>query len=86
MWPWRHPDPGVDRLQQDVMRIVGSGSRRSRTDVFAQIAALSGSTRGLALSAAPGLAPGLARGLTPPYMTEAWYCCAEPGPEQVDTV
>jgi hypothetical protein len=23
---------------------------------------------------------------TPPYMTEAWYCCAEPGPEQVDLV
>jgi radical SAM superfamily enzyme YgiQ (UPF0313 family) len=86
MWPWRHPDPGVDRLQQDVMRIVGSGSRRSRTDVFAQIAALAGLAPGLAPGPARGLAPDPARGLTPPYMTEAWYCCAEPGPEQVDTV
>jgi hypothetical protein len=25
-----------DRLQQDVMRIVGIGSRRSRTDVFSR--------------------------------------------------
>jgi hypothetical protein len=23
---------------------------------------------------------------TPPYMTEGWYCCAEPGPEQTDLV
>jgi hypothetical protein len=24
------------------------------------------------------------RGLPPPFMTEGWYCCAEPGPEQLD--
>ena len=40
--------------------------------------------------AAGGLTRGQTRGqtldLTPPYMTEAWYCCAEPGPEQIDLV
>ena len=75
-WPWRHPEPNVDRLQQEVMRIVGAGAGRPRTEVFAHIAEAAGAGR----AASPH------RGLTPPYMTEAWYCCAEPGPEQVDLV
>jgi radical SAM superfamily enzyme YgiQ (UPF0313 family) len=77
-WPWRHRDPRVDRLQVDVMRIVGSAAGRPRTELFAQIAAAAG------LNNPRGRTP--PRGQTPPYMTEAWYCCAEPGPEQVDLV
>ena len=87
-WPWRHRDPRVDRLQVDVMRIVAAGSRRSRSEVFAHIAAAAG-VQGQAWGR-PGPGPGQAwarpQGQTPPYMTEAWYCCAEPGPEQVDLV
>ena len=30
--------------------------------------------------------PARAKGAMPPYMTEGWYCCAEPGPEQLDLV
>jgi radical SAM superfamily enzyme YgiQ (UPF0313 family) len=75
-WPWRHHDSRVDRLQRDVMGIVGAYAGRPRADVFAAIADRSGS--------AP--TTGRHRGLTPPYMTESWYCCAEPGPEQVDLV
>jgi hypothetical protein len=31
--------------------------------------------------------PGLRKkGVAQPYMTEGWYCCAEPGPEQLDLV
>jgi radical SAM superfamily enzyme YgiQ (UPF0313 family) len=81
-WPWRHRDPRVDTLQADIMRIVGAGSRKSRTELFAEIVktAYRGRTpgRSLAPSRGPSLAP------SPPYMTEPWYCCAEPGPEQVD--
>jgi radical SAM superfamily enzyme YgiQ (UPF0313 family) len=77
-WPWRHRDPRVDRLQVDVMRIVGSAGGRPRTDLFARIAAAAGLNDPWGQS--------LPRGQTPPYMTEAWYCCAEPGPEQVDLV
>ena len=75
-WPWRHHDSRVDRLQQDVMGIVGAHAGRPRTDVFAAIADRAGSDPAM----------GRHRGLTPPYMTESWYCCAEPGPEQVDLV
>jgi radical SAM superfamily enzyme YgiQ (UPF0313 family) len=83
-WPWRHRDPRVDRLQVDVMRIVGSAAGRSRTELFAQIAAAAGLNN--PWGQASGQGSGQARGQTPPYMTEAWYCCAEPGPEQVDLV
>ena len=77
-YPWRHRDPSVDRLQAAVMRIVGVAAGRPRGDVFAQLAAAAG------LNNPRGQTP--LRGQTPPYMTEAWYCCAEPGPEQVDLV
>src|SRR5262245_694369 len=88
-FPWRHRDSQVDRLQQDVMGIVGAASRGRRADVFARIADAAGVTT------LPRFHDGsrdMSRdfssdaSLVPPYMTEAWYCCAEPGPEQVDLV
>ena len=99
-WPWQHPDARVDRLQQAVMSVVASGARRPRADVFAQIAAAAGA-RGQAGGkpgggpgqggGRPGAGPGqtpphMGPGQTPPHMTEAWYCCAEPGPDQGDLV
>jgi hypothetical protein len=74
-WPWRHRNSDVDDLQQRVMQIVSSRARSHRREVFAEIAELAGMN---------GCATGRSRndGVVP-YMTEAWYCCAEPGPEQV---
>jgi hypothetical protein len=87
-WPWRHRDSRVDALQTAVMRLAGM--QISRTEAFAAIAqtayAVGGQTRGLTPSLVPRLTPHLAPNQTPPYMTEAWYCCAEPGPEQTDVV
>jgi len=83
-WPWRHRDSRVDALQADVMRVVGAGSRNSRTDVFAAIAETA--YAGWGQNVRTGSDPALTPAPTPPYMTEAWYCCAEPGPEQVDLV
>jgi radical SAM superfamily enzyme YgiQ (UPF0313 family) len=80
LWPWRHTDPRVDRLQQAVMRVVAAGSRSSRAELFAEIAAVAHRGQTPPWGQTPH------RGQTPPYMTEAWYCCAEPGPEPVDLV
>ena len=74
-WPWRHSSSDVDRLQRQVMQIVGSRAGSRRGDVFCEIAEVLGVT-GLALRS-------LGDDGRVPYMTEAWYCCAEPGPEQV---
>jgi hypothetical protein len=75
-FPWRHPDPRVDDLQRAVMRLVGAPSA-SRGDTFDRI---------LALATGTADRPARAKGAMPPYMTEGWYCCAEPGPEQLDLV
>jgi radical SAM superfamily enzyme YgiQ (UPF0313 family) len=79
-WPWRHRDAAVDRLQADVMRIVGSMNGVPRHDVFNAIDTL-------ARGGSPGtirlkpVAVRLKPDSTPPHLTEAWYCCAEPGPD-----
>ena len=85
-WPWRHRDAAVDQLQVDVMRVVGSMNGAPRREVFDAIDALA---RGDA--AAIRLKPSgirltrsgirLKPDSTAPHLTEAWYCCAEPGPD-----
>ena len=74
-FPWRHPDPRVDNLQHVVMQVVSGAAQASRSDVFERMWAVATGTEGRRPRE---------RGQTPPYMTEAWYCCAEPGPEQLD--
>ena len=76
-FPWRHPDPRVDDLQRAAMQIVGGASHASRGDTFDRL---------LALATGSEDRPARAKGAMPPYMTEGWYCCAEPGPEQLDLV
>ena len=77
MFPWRHPDPRVDDLQRTVMKVVTGAPGASRSAVFERIWTE-------ALGA--GARPPRGKGLPSPYMTEGWYCCAEPGPEQLDLV
>ena len=52
-------------------------SQASRGDTFDRILTLATGTEDR---------PARAKGAMPPYMTEGWYCCAEPGPEQMDLV
>ena len=75
IYPWRHSDPRVDRLQGDIQALVGAATARgaSRREIFAQVWLLA--------EQAPG---GLGRPLplsvqtparvTIPYLTEPWYC------------
>ena len=86
-WPWRHRDPAVDGLQAEIMRVVASLNGAPRREVFDAIDALArGSGRGSIQvePAAVCLKPEdirLKPDSTPPHLTEAWYCCAEPGPD-----
>ena len=78
-YPWRHREPRVDALQQSVMQVVAAAARRSRGEVFADIAALAG-VRPSRAGSARRISQDPARRRSP-YMSEPWYCCAEPGPE-----
>jgi radical SAM superfamily enzyme YgiQ (UPF0313 family) len=74
-FPWRHPDPRVDDLHRIVMRLVAGASGAPRSAVFERIWAEALGTGARRLRKTGPLSP---------YMTEGWYCCAEPGPEQRD--
>ncbi len=80
-YPWCHPDPRVDELQRDVAAIVGASVARDRPTVFAEISALAHQRAGLAREA-PTASPSHRRAAVP-YMTEPWYCCAEPNPDEI---
>jgi radical SAM superfamily enzyme YgiQ (UPF0313 family) len=81
-YPWDHPDPRVDRLQQDLQAWVARCEKESvpRREVFAAIWRM-------AHEAAGRLAPTLAGNLGSaiPRLSEPWYCCAEPTEEQLQS-
>jgi len=76
-YPWRHPDPAVDRLHQEVARIVeqGQAAGLTRPGIFRAVwntahAAHHG-------DATPGCEPPIDDVRSPaaiPYLTEPWYC------------
>jgi radical SAM superfamily enzyme YgiQ (UPF0313 family) len=87
-YPWQHPDARVDELQRDVMALVGSQGGAPRAQLFDQVVTLAQAARGSdpLHGATHHLESRREGGQTPPVMTEAWYCCAEPGPELLDLV
>lgn len=79
---WIHPDPAVDRLHQEVVAEIGSRLTAHRRELFD---AISNRAHECASLPRPRM-PALAARATVPYMSEPWYCCAEPNPEQVTLV
>ena len=76
IYPWQNSEPSVDHLYQDVLALIETGVARGeeRREIFTQVAALVG----LPVREANGR-----RLRAPiPYLTEPWYCCAEPTEEQ----
>ena len=77
-WPWRHPDPRVDRLQARIANLVESESEQSREETFAEAWRLGHASLG---ESAPILPRDLGDAI--PRHSEPWYCCAEPTGEQL---
>ena len=69
VYPWRNPDPFLDRLCATIQEEIKQQERRraSRTEVFRAIWDLAGS------APLPEDAPRPDRA-TIPYLTEPWYC------------
>ena len=72
---WTHPDPRMDRLQEDVSAAVAEAAEGHEDPAvtFGTVVRLAETAAGLASSrpAAPGLAPDRRR---PPRLTEPWFC------------
>ena len=70
VFPWRHPEPRVDRLQETVTGIVGRRLTASRSALFDELLALAAEEAG----APPPRATGARNRATVAYLNEPWYC------------
>ena len=84
VYPWRHADPRVDALSETVQGIAAAADRDklSRTMAFERI--------WIAAHRAAGIAPPLLsradNAQTVPFLSEPWYCCAEPTADQLISI
>ena len=82
---WAHPDPRVDALHQEVSALVGARLASDRRGVFDEISALAHARAGLVRPPTPPRDVATQRQAVP-YLSEPWYCCAEPNPEQLHSL
>jgi radical SAM superfamily enzyme YgiQ (UPF0313 family) len=75
VYPWRHPDPRVDSLCEELQGIVHAGEKikRTRSRIFAGIREAARAAAGLA-SVAEKAQPVLSARAAVPYLNEPWYC------------
>jgi radical SAM superfamily enzyme YgiQ (UPF0313 family) len=81
-YPWVHPDPRVDRLQQDLQARVARDDAEglARGEMFTAIWRIAHEAAGRTAPKLPGnLGSPIAR------LSEAWYCCAEPTDQQLQS-
>jgi hypothetical protein len=80
---WAHPDPRVDHLHRDVDSQVElmSAQGAGRGAIFEEIWRLVHQYMGRPLMPLP---PRKTLWAAPPYLSEPWYCCAEPTREQLE--
>ena len=84
VYPWRHSDSRVDALSETVQEIAAAADREklSRTMAFERI--------WIAAHRAAGIEPPVlsraesARAV--PFLSEPWYCCAEPTSDQLISI
>jgi radical SAM superfamily enzyme YgiQ (UPF0313 family) len=84
VYPWRHSDSRVDALSEAVQEIAAAADRDklSRTMAFGRIWMAAHRVAGIE-------PPALSRAETAravPFLSEPWYCCAEPTTDQLISI
>ncbi len=78
VYPWKNPDPRVDRLCEELQAIVHAGEKknRSRRRIFERIEQATHASAGLRGNALlpETVMPILASRAAIPYLNEPWYC------------
>jgi len=74
VYPWKHADPRIDELCDEVQQIVASSEKlkRSRASTFEKIWRAANDAADVV--ATPRVFPVLASRSTVPYLNEPWYC------------
>ncbi|MYN68135.1 MAG: radical SAM protein [Acidobacteria bacterium] len=70
VYPWRHPDPRVDRMADDVTALVGRRLTASRRDVFNAVLSCAHEGR----VPPPAYSRAARRRAEVSYLNEPWYC------------
>jgi hypothetical protein len=85
VYPWKNPDVRVDDLSDSVQAIAADADRKkeSRSVAFARIWTAAHAAVGID---APQLALVKQSGVAVPFLSEPWYCCAEPTKEQLVSI
>jgi radical SAM superfamily enzyme YgiQ (UPF0313 family) len=80
-YPWKHADPRIDALAGTVQAIAADGDRKkeSRSMAFERIWKAAHAAAGLD---APAIQASQVSAAAIPFLSEPWYCCAEPTREQ----
>jgi radical SAM superfamily enzyme YgiQ (UPF0313 family) len=83
VYPWRNADARVDRLSETVQGIAADADQKkqSRSEAFARIWTAAHAAAGVA---AVELQLGAGRAV--PFLSEPWYCCAEPTKAQLVSI
>jgi radical SAM superfamily enzyme YgiQ (UPF0313 family) len=84
VYPWRHADSRVDALSETVQEIAAAadGDKLSRSTAFERI--WIAAHRAAGIEAPALLSTQTARAV--PFLSEPWYCCAEPTTDQLISI
>jgi len=84
---WTHPDPRVDQLYADVLAAVqaGQAAQKTRPSIFGTVWDLTHRALGVDIPALVMPSPKHPKAPIP-YLSEAWFCCAEPTEEQAASI
>jgi len=85
VYPWKNADSRVDELSEVVQQIAADADRKkeSRSAAFARIWKAAHAVAGIAES---GLTLTDRADVAVPFLSEPWYCCAEPTAEQLVSI
>jgi radical SAM superfamily enzyme YgiQ (UPF0313 family) len=76
-YPWTHPDPRVDRLQEEILKLVGGepSGHEDRHDLFGRVWEMTEAALGIPSEERLVLATVNASAQEPiPHLSEPWYC------------
>jgi len=85
VYPWKNVDQRLDVLSETVQEIAGAAERQkqSRAATFERIWKAAHAAAGIP---APALASGQVTESSVPFLSEPWYCCAEPTRDQLVSI